>query len=136
MIRVSRSIGMKKRCFSHLNSINISSLRCKKITRDGLRSGPFALCLLPVISLRNSWAIRPSKLFEGVDQRLCIHIASTYHARVIIYTTTYYHWYVEERPALFTLLEYHVSNIYPKLNRIPQVGSREAASVLTKLRVA
>src|SRR5947209_15857259 len=45
MIRVSRSIGMKKRCFSHLNSINISSLRCKKNYKR--RSEKRPLCSLP-----------------------------------------------------------------------------------------
>src|SRR5258708_794031 len=74
----------------------------------------------------STFAIRPSKLFEGVDQRLCIHIASAYQAGMTIYTTVYHHWYAEERPTMLTLLQYHVSNIYPDLNRIPQVGSREA----------
>ena len=82
----------------------------------------------------STFAIRPSKLFEGVDQRLCIHIASAYQAGMTIYTTVYHHWYAEERPTMLTLLQYHVSNIYPDLNRIPQVGSREAAGVLAKLQ--
>jgi hypothetical protein len=82
----------------------------------------------------STFAIRPSKLFDGVDQRLCIHIASTNHLEPIMHTTIYHHWYAEERPALFNLLQYHTSHMYPVLNRISQVGSNEAAGVLEKLR--
>ena len=60
----------------------------------------------------STFAIRPSKLFEGVDQRLCIHIASTHHTDTNIYTTIYHHWHAEERPALFALLHYHGSAIF------------------------
>jgi len=82
----------------------------------------------------STFAIRPSKLFDGVDQRLCIHLASPHRTSIRISTTRYHHWYGEERSALFSLLQYHVSEIYPTLNRIPQIGSREAAGVLTRLR--
>ena len=82
----------------------------------------------------STFAIRPSKLFEGVDQRLCIHLASDLKGVASLSTTRYHHWYVEERSVLFSLLQYQISEIYPTLNRIPQVGSREAAGVLAKLR--
>jgi hypothetical protein len=82
----------------------------------------------------STFAIRPSKLFEGVDQRLCIHLASTQQPGIRILTTRYHHWYGEERAALFSLLQYHVSEIYPTLNRIPQIGGREAAGVFTRLQ--
>jgi DNA modification methylase len=82
----------------------------------------------------STFAIRPSKLFEGVDQRLCIHLASTHRADTNIYTTIYHHWSAEERAALFALLRYHTSDLYPLLNRIPQIGGEEAAGVLAKLR--
>ncbi len=82
----------------------------------------------------STFAIRPSKLFEGVDQRLCIHLASAHQPGSRILTTRYHHWYGEERAALFSLLQYHVSEIYPMLNRIPQIGSSEAAGVFTRLQ--
>ncbi len=82
----------------------------------------------------STFAIRPSKLFEGVDQRLCIHLASGLQGVADISTTRYHHWYEEERSVLFSLLQYHISEIYPMLNRIPQVGSGEAAGVLARLR--
>src|SRR5579859_3807654 len=83
----------------------------------------------------STFAIRPSKLFDGVDQRLCIHIASNpSNSEKHIYTTIYHHWYSEERSNLLKLMRYYASEIYPGLNRIPQVGNAEAAGVMTKLR--
>jgi DNA modification methylase len=84
----------------------------------------------------STFAIRPSKLFEGVDQRLCIHVASAYDREREIYTTIYHHWHAEERDALFALLQYHPSDIYPQLKRIPQIGNKEAATILAKIQAA
>jgi hypothetical protein len=83
----------------------------------------------------STFAIRPSKLFDGVDQRLCIDIASSsLNLRRTIYTTKYHHWNTEERSSLLMLLQYHISETYPNLNRIPQVGNTEAAAVLANLQ--
>jgi len=85
----------------------------------------------------STFAIRPSKLFEGVDQRLCIHIMSTDNSSraTLLYTTKYHHWHEKERSALFALLQYCSSNDYPGLDRIPQIGNNDAAGVLSKLQL-
>ncbi len=85
-------------------------------------------------SFCSTYAIRPSKLFDGVDQRLCIYLGeggkdSTHR----IWATRYHHWNAEERDTLFPRLEYTDSFHHQRLKRIPQVGSIEAASVLAKL---
>ena len=91
----------------------------------------------PSIHWLSTFAIRPSKLFEGVDQRLCIHLMSTYNSdeNARLYTTRYHHWYVEERSALFALLDYCLSKNYLGLDRIPQIGNNDAAGVLSKLQL-
>ncbi len=116
--------------------------RCGMIVPAGLLGLDEASVLREVLMkhLSKNWfstfAIRPSKLFEGVDQRLCIYIASvTPSEETTIYTTSYHHWYAEERPTLFSLLQYQLSGNYPSLDRIPQVGNKEAAGVLSKLRL-
>jgi len=86
-------------------------------------------------SLASTYAIRPSKLFDGVDQRLCIYIGnagtkSTYH----VLTTKYRHWNSDEREVLFPQLEYAQSFVHPQLKRIPQLGSDEAVSIVGKLK--
>lgn len=82
----------------------------------------------------SSYAIRPSKLFEGVDQRLCIYLGRRHRVHgPSIYTTKYHHWTTEERQTLFSGLRYVKSQPTFRLKRIPQVGSREAAAVLSKV---
>jgi hypothetical protein len=82
----------------------------------------------------STYAIRPSKLFDGVDQRLCICL-ETYKEQeeATIESTCYQHWNAEERASLFSKIEYAPSFVYERLKRIPQVGSAKAASVLAKL---
>lgn len=82
----------------------------------------------------STYAIRPSKLFEGVDQRLCIYLGN--HANSDgnkIWSTRYHHWNTEERAALFSQIKYTAGLRHDRLNRIPQVGSLEATNILNKL---
>lgn len=82
----------------------------------------------------STYGIRPSKLFDGVDQRLCIYIASgSGKNRRTIWTTRFQHWYSEERPTLFSKISYTASFYHEALKRIPQLGSKEAGSVLGKI---
>jgi len=82
----------------------------------------------------STYAIRPSKLFDGVDQRLCIYLATQrVNGTPRIWSSRYHHWSAEERPALFPLIEYTRSFIHDRLSRVPQVGSRQAAAILPKL---
>ncbi|HAD06924.1 MAG TPA: SAM-dependent methyltransferase [Anaerolineaceae bacterium] len=83
----------------------------------------------------SSYAIRPSKLFDGVDQRLSIVLASKAEKRqsAQIWTTKYHHWNAEEREHLFSNLRYFRSYYHPRLLRIPQIGSQEAYDVIEKL---
>jgi len=82
----------------------------------------------------SSYAIRPSKLFNGVDQRLCIYLGTQQmNGTPNVWGTRYHHWSVEERPALFPRLEYTRSFVHDRLKRIAQVGSPDATSILTKL---
>jgi len=81
----------------------------------------------------SSYSIRPAKLFEGVDQRLCIYIGNRQSKDQRISTTRYHHWSAEERDALFPTLRYQDSYVHPRLNRIVQVGCSESARILQKL---
>ena len=79
----------------------------------------------------STYSIRPSKLFEGVDQRLCILIAHGDSGKNrSLFTTRYHHWYAEERTTLFVTLTYVLSSIHSRLNRIAQLGDKHALDVL------
>ena len=82
----------------------------------------------------STYSIRPSKLFDGVDQRLCIHVAGPADSSSgQIWTTRYHHWSSEERQTLFERLVYYLSFNYSALDRIPQIGSEVAFKILTRL---
>jgi hypothetical protein len=82
----------------------------------------------------SAYGIRPSKLFDGVDQRLCIYLGksgTTNSAR--IKTTRHHYWYSEERPSLFATLKYNPAFNHNRLLRFPQMPNRNGTSVLAKL---
>jgi hypothetical protein len=82
----------------------------------------------------STYSIRPSKLFDGVDQRLCICLAANRAKdQTTIWTTRYQHWNGEERSQLFPKVEYTLSLIHGRLKRIVQISGREAFGVMQKL---
>jgi hypothetical protein len=82
----------------------------------------------------STYAIRPSKLFDGVDQRLCIYLGMRQmNGKLIVQTTRYHHWSTDERPALFPRIEYTNSGVHNRIKRIAQVGNPTAACILEKL---
>jgi Eco57I restriction-modification methylase len=82
----------------------------------------------------STYSIRPSKLFEGVDQRLCIYIGKSEIAGASkILASKYYHWTSDERGILFSNLEYSASFVYQTLNRIAQTGHIYSTSILEKI---
>jgi len=83
--------------------------------------------------LCSTYAIRPSKLFEGVDQRLCIFLANGMSVGEDIRTTRYHHWNSEERDHLFDLISYVRSYQHSRLHRVPQLGSSTAYGVIKSL---
>jgi hypothetical protein len=83
----------------------------------------------------STYAIRPSKLFDGVDQRLCIFLGAVDRRdkAAAIYASRYHHWHAEEREHLFEQLSYDKSLVFAHLNRIAQVGDGIARSILDRL---
>ena len=68
-----------------------------------------------------SFSTRPSKLFEGAEQRLTIYVQIP-SDKPRIFSGGYIKWYAEERPILFPRLEFieiepmkHRHNIWPKV---------------------
>ena len=70
----------------------------------------------------SNYAIRPSKLFTGAEQRLSIFIASRHYKRKM-FTTKYLKWSSEERDYLFNCFQYHewsqrktLRDVWPKFD--------------------
>ena len=83
----------------------------------------------------STYAIRPSKLFDGVDQRLCIFLGRSLESKKEknLWTTRYQHWNSVERTFLFDNLRYCNTVVHFRLNRIPQIGNRTAKMILKKI---
>ena len=82
----------------------------------------------------STYSIRPAKLFEGVDQRLCIVLGGNSRGRAHrLFTTTYNHWQSEARPFLFANLRYVPSLVHGRLDRVAQLGDSLEVGLLARL---
>lgn len=82
----------------------------------------------------SSYAMRPGKLFEGVEKHLTIFISNR-NNKGCIYTTKYYRWYTEERETLFSKQNYTIIDKSIIHNTsIPKIGTESEASILRKLK--
>lgn len=84
----------------------------------------------------SSYAIRPAKLFNGAEQRLCIFIANNFSNKNETLSTKYYHWSANERKALFEVLKYNSTGKSEVLKRVEKTGVKLGAQILNKLYAA
>jgi hypothetical protein len=82
----------------------------------------------------STYSIRPAKLFDGVDQRLCVLISDGKTSDTgKLYSTRYHHWNSAERASLFSCLKYVPTFVHERLNRIAQLGNVAATDILRKI---
>jgi hypothetical protein len=85
----------------------------------------------------SSYAMRPSKLFEGADKHLCVLLLEgAKHSKKLndIYCTKYHRWSIEERDTLFSLINYvRISDKVTSFLSIPKIGSKAELSILEKI---
>lgn len=81
----------------------------------------------------SSYSNRPAKLFQGVEQRLTIiivHKSST----PTIKTSSYKHWYEDERQNIFNTITYSNSFIH-RNNIVYKIGNEIENSIINKIKV-
>lgn len=82
----------------------------------------------------SNYAIRPAKLFDGVEQRLTICLVNRdKRIEKTAYSTKYNQWFKDERPALFEKITYSDITILANETAIPKSGSDIATRVLEKI---
>ena len=82
----------------------------------------------------SNYAIRPAKLFEGVEQRLTIILAELGGlGEKQVRSTKFLQWYKDERLTLFAVLDYSLSLISSYKGSIAKVGGPSSLNVLRKL---
>ncbi len=86
------------------------------------------------VTWSSTYDIRPSKLFEGVDQRLCIYVTRRAKGNASSFTSRYHRWHEGKRPTLFQHLEYVDSTSFGFTNSVPKMDSMLDSNVLAKLK--
>jgi hypothetical protein len=82
----------------------------------------------------SNYAIRPAKLFEGVEQRLTIFLVDRdTRSKNTAFSTKYNQWFKDERPALFQKITYSDVTSLSDESLIPKSGSDIATRVLEKI---
>lgn len=83
------------------------------------------------------YAVRPGKLFVGVDMNLTITMLQRTIGLPSVFSTTYYRWFSGEesdRPFLFERLSYtEYVNVANHANPLPKIGSAIELAILTKM---
>lgn len=77
----------------------------------------------------STYDTRPSKLFDGVDQRILIYILGSTQA----YTTRYYHWNTEYRPYLFQSILYTSGTFIESYVSLSKISTDIEGSILSKI---
>ena len=80
----------------------------------------------------STYDIRPSKLFEGVDQRLCIYVSLRQNSGQELFSSRYHRWHPDNRPTLFQNLEYIGSTSVGVTNSVPKMKSLLETQVIEK----
>ena len=119
--------------------------RVSKLERSASKTGMIiphsSICtdrmspLLNIITGYSSWLssfdIRPSKLFDGVDQRLLIYITSANEEA--IHTSKYHRWDSTSRESLFDLIEYVSNGPNPIPNSVLKANKSLEVEILEKI---
>ena len=81
----------------------------------------------------SSYDIRPAKLFDGVDQRLCIYVTLNGKATTGIFSSRYHRWHENSRPSLLQDVEYVTVGSVLMPNSLPKAQSPTEVGLLEKM---
>ncbi len=84
----------------------------------------------------SSYAIRPAKLFEGVEQRLTICLGARQSGDAVsarLFSTKYHQWYADERPTLLDRLSYVDVTTMASLDCVPRPPDPSMLSVFERI---
>jgi hypothetical protein len=83
----------------------------------------------------SNFAVRPGKLFVGVDMNLTIVVGQRAQARSTstLLSTAYNRWVEQARPVLFEALEYSTTTMLERSSTIPKLGSSIAGAIFNQI---
>jgi hypothetical protein len=118
-------------CIERFLQLLIAQGRCGVIVPVSFLSTPRMTPLMKMVSVSlssihlSNFAVRPGKLFNGVDMNLTIMLAAKIfrHGKSYVYSTKYNRWFEEGRHSLFETINYGPSFFDEKLGSIPKIGN-------------
>lgn len=81
----------------------------------------------------STYGIRPSKLFNGVDQRLGIYIAFHIEKPIHMHVSRYHRWYEKLRPTLLRQIQYGNLPHLRFINSFPKICSKLESDLFEKI---
>ena len=82
----------------------------------------------------STYDIRPGKLFDGVDQRLCIYVTLAGKAPKAMFSSRYHRWHETCRPLLLQSIMYVNTKSVLLPNSVPKFQSSMEVRLLEKMR--
>ncbi len=88
----------------------------------------------------SAFDVFPSRIFEGAAQRLLILIVANKSNAMLeftkstVFTSKYYRWYQDERPALMSLVKYAEASEFDKIGWLPRIEGNITLSILKKIK--
>lgn len=85
----------------------------------------------------SNFAVRPGKLFVGVDMNLTIVVGQKVFSKTtqIVFSSAYNRWSEQARNSLFDLLSYEMSKLMDQNSTIPKLGDQIGSSILHRIAV-
>jgi hypothetical protein len=125
---IERSITISKEITRLGMIVPVSS-----VSSDGFLSLQKIL-LNSLITWVSSYSNRPGKLFENVEQRLTIIISKkTENPDCMYHSSSYKHWYSQERPILFDTLSYCQNNKRNSEISFSKIGNTTESLIMQKV---
>jgi hypothetical protein len=129
-------------CIERFLHLQCKSAKLGVIIPISAISTPRMLPLMQLITSQpllyvSSYAVRPGKLFNGVDMNLVICISSasgSVNSRSLIFSSNYNRWGEEARHVLFPLITYADSTFDLTTAAIPKIGSHLERSLYVKVK--
>lgn len=128
---------VSERCFNLCNKNGLFSFIMPAASLCTPRMGPLLSALHQRYALTwlSVWDERPSKLFDGVDQQLSIHVCKGSESLNSTWITQMRHWSSEERESLFPTLSYaRIATSELVAGALPKLGLAVEQVLLAKLQ--
>lgn len=128
-------------CLSHMSARLGKIVPVSIMSADGFHSLRDLLISTSRSQLFQSFSERPSKLFTGVEKRLCVFLLCNVNRNPELQLSNYRRWYSQERSALFHISKYTDFNFAQNTSKqdmkadliLPKIRCKEELTIIERL---